>query len=209
MRLNVYIDGYNFYYGAVKKTDLKWLDFAKLCSLLFLDFEVHRIRYFSAVIIPPPDDLKKARRQLLYWRALRTLPNLSIHRGSFKPQEVVGRLLHPSDFGGQDRAPIKLFREKGSDVNLAAYLLRDVALRECDAVAVFSNDSDLKEAMRIAREDFGATVIFVNTERKKPCRDLSMTASEYREIRTGLLRVSQFPPVLYDEKGPITRPAEW
>ena len=34
MRTIVYIDAFNFYFGAVKGTPYKWLDFGKLCSLL-------------------------------------------------------------------------------------------------------------------------------------------------------------------------------
>ena len=29
-RVNVYIDGFNFYYGVVRNTPYKWLDFRKL-----------------------------------------------------------------------------------------------------------------------------------------------------------------------------------
>lgn len=35
MRTNVYIDGFNLYYGAVKGTPYKWLDVAALSAKLF------------------------------------------------------------------------------------------------------------------------------------------------------------------------------
>jgi len=34
LRTNVYIDGFNFYYGAVKGTPYRWLDFAQFCAVL-------------------------------------------------------------------------------------------------------------------------------------------------------------------------------
>ncbi len=34
MRTSVYIDGFNFYFRAVKNTPYKWLDFKKLVSIL-------------------------------------------------------------------------------------------------------------------------------------------------------------------------------
>lgn len=34
MRTAVYIDGFNFYYGAVKDTAYKWLDFKQLCKII-------------------------------------------------------------------------------------------------------------------------------------------------------------------------------
>ena len=51
MRTYVYIDGFNFYYGAVKNTPYKWLDFKKLLQLL-LDpkHNIISIKYFTAMV---------------------------------------------------------------------------------------------------------------------------------------------------------------
>ena len=35
MRMNVYIDAFNLYYGAVKDTPYRWLDLDALCRRLF------------------------------------------------------------------------------------------------------------------------------------------------------------------------------
>ena len=45
--------------------------------------------------------------------------------------------------------------EKGSDVNLASLLLLDGFNRDCDIVVIISNDSDLREPVRIARRELG------------------------------------------------------
>ena len=42
--------------------------------------------------------------------------------------------------------------EKGSDVNLACHLVADAFEKKCDAAFVISNDSDLLEPIRIARQ---------------------------------------------------------
>jgi hypothetical protein len=34
MKVNVYIDGFNLYYGVVKDTKYKWLNVAQMCRLL-------------------------------------------------------------------------------------------------------------------------------------------------------------------------------
>jgi len=52
--------------------------------------------------------------------------------------------------------------EKGSDVNLATYLLLDACRGDCDVAVVVTNDSDLKEPITIVREDLGMTVGVVN-----------------------------------------------
>jgi hypothetical protein len=33
MKVNVYIDGFNLYYGAVKGTPYRWLNLAEMCRL--------------------------------------------------------------------------------------------------------------------------------------------------------------------------------
>ena len=46
----VYIDGFNFYYGAVKGTPYKWLDLDRLCRLILPRGNIVKIRYFTARI---------------------------------------------------------------------------------------------------------------------------------------------------------------
>ncbi len=44
----VYIDGFNLYYGALKKTPYRWLDLAELCRLMLPTSDVQRINYYTA-----------------------------------------------------------------------------------------------------------------------------------------------------------------
>jgi len=48
--------------------------------------------------------------------------------------------------------------EKGSDVNLAAYLLRDAYRAACACAVIVSNDSDLLTPIRMAKADCGLFV---------------------------------------------------
>jgi hypothetical protein len=53
IRANVYVDGFNLYYGCMKGkgSGLKWLDLDALCSKhLIPSNPVNRIRYFTEVI---------------------------------------------------------------------------------------------------------------------------------------------------------------
>jgi hypothetical protein len=45
--MNIYIDGFNVYYGCLKGTPYKWLDVGALCSRLFPRDRINRIRYFG------------------------------------------------------------------------------------------------------------------------------------------------------------------
>ena len=88
-RTIVYIDGFNFYYGAVKDTPHKWLDFEAFCRLLLPRDSIVKIRYFTARISALPNDPQAPARQDTYLRALRTLPLIEIHYGHFatRPQQ--------------------------------------------------------------------------------------------------------------------------
>jgi hypothetical protein len=101
VRANVYVDGFNLYYGAVKGTPFKWLDIAALCRLLLPGDTINRIRYFTARIQPDPRDPDKSTRQQLYLRALRTTPDLTIHYGHYLSHNVRMPLTTP--VSGQPR----------------------------------------------------------------------------------------------------------
>jgi hypothetical protein len=79
---NVYVDGFNLYYGCLKGTSHKWLDLDALCRTLLPNNELQRIRYFTARVKVRHDPLAPV-RQDLYLRALSTLPHVSTHLGHF------------------------------------------------------------------------------------------------------------------------------
>ena len=56
MRTNVYIDGFNLYYGCLKGTPYRWLDLRKHCELLLPKHQIQRIRYFTAMVTARPQD---------------------------------------------------------------------------------------------------------------------------------------------------------
>jgi hypothetical protein len=88
-RANIYIDGFNFYYGCFANPSRpswashKWLDLGMYVAHLFPGYTIGRIRYFTALVDPPPTDPDQRNRQLVYLRALRTIPQLVIHEGRF------------------------------------------------------------------------------------------------------------------------------
>lgn len=207
MKTNVYIDGFNLYYGAVKNTPYRWLDIGKLCQLMLPNNTIHRIRYFTALVQPRPHDLQQAQRQQTYLRALTTIPNLSIHYGHFLSNPMRMRLATPSPRGPQTVAVIKT-EEKGSDVNLATHLLIDAFDHDFDVAVVISNDSDLELPLRFVRDKFQCHVGVLNPH-KTPSVSLLNVATFYKQIRHGVLRASQFAPIVTDAQGMIRKPAAW
>ena len=115
MVTNIYIDGFNFYYGAVKGTPYKWLNFAELCRILLPRHRIRRFYYFTAMVESRPGDPDQSARQQTYLRALKTLPNFTIVLGSFLSHVVTMPLAN-----GRGYVDVIKTQEKGSDVNLAA-----------------------------------------------------------------------------------------
>lgn len=206
MRVNVYVDGFNLYYGAVKGTKYKWLDLGKLSAFLFPGHTIHRIRYFTA-LIHTQSDPQAPQRQQAYLRAIETIPNLSVHLGIFlsHPTQMP---LHPPPESGSKTARVLRTDEKGSDVNLATYLLTDAFEQDYEMAAVISNDSDLAFPIEVVRQKFGLDVE-VLCPHKRMSWTLGQVASAQRPIRERLLRVCQFADVLTDRRGRIHRPPGW
>ena len=53
-KVNVYIDGFNLYYGALRGTPYKWLDLARLCQALLPSDTIQEIKYFTARVSARP-----------------------------------------------------------------------------------------------------------------------------------------------------------
>lgn len=98
--------------------------------------------------------------------------------------------------------------EKGSDVNLAAYLLRDAFMGDCDCAVVVSNDSDLLTPIRIAQQECKLVVGLI-TPRSHGSAELRKLANFQRPIRNHQLGASQLPAQLSDTAGTMTKPAGW
>ena len=214
MITNVYIDGFNLYYGSLRKTPYKWLDLLHLCHSLLPNKFINRIRYFTARIKPLPHDKQAPVRQNNYLRALTTLLNLTIHYGQFVSRSQtwpVDPMTYPIPGGPPQMAQILRTEEKRSDVNLATHLLIDCVDDTFDEVVVISNDSDLTLPIEFAANRFGKTVGVINPQRYgKPSRELSKVASwTYTRINPSVLAGSQFPAVVNAGNSRINKPASW
>ncbi len=205
---NVYIDGFNLYYGCLKGTPYKWLDLERFCRRMLPADEIGTIRYFTAHVSGKRDPGAPL-RQGIYLRALKTLPSVSTHFGAFLTHNVWMPLSSPPASGPRKVQVVKT-EEKGSDVNLASHLLLDGFRRSCDTAVVVSNDSDLTEPLRIARHDLGMKVGVLNPHPPdKRSRTLSQDAHFFKQIRPAVLSASQFPTTLLDSVGTFHKPAAW
>ena len=214
LKVNVYIDGFNLYYGALRGTPYKWLNLAAMCRRLLPDRDINRVRYFTARVASYPHDPQARARQRAYFRALETIPNLTTHYGRFSYHPATAPI-YPLTYADPSEPPerVRILKteEKRSDVNLATMLLIDCFDDEFDEAVVISNDSDLTLPIEYVIDKFGKRVGVINPHnRSRVSRELSEVASWfYRRINRSALANSQFPACMSDSRGVFRKPALW
>jgi hypothetical protein len=185
MRVGVYIDGFNLYYGgrrhfparAQPSPSWKWLDVRALSASFarWNGSQVDRVVYCTA-LRDRAGDPTSSTDQRTYLAALLAHRSVDhVEYGVYVSRIKKGLLLDgtagppvvvpcPGPTGLPARpvinvdgtsgllVDIRVFEEKGSDVNVGTHLLHDVLTQRVEAAIVISNDSDLALPVRLARE---------------------------------------------------------
>jgi hypothetical protein len=218
LRTIVYVDGFNLYFRLIEKRPaLKWLNVKRLAETVLSPKNVIvAVKYYTARVSGRLDPAAPARQQV-YLDALQTVPEISIHMGSFLTSEKFAALVKPPEFRPRITLPqpwpdvVKVLKveEKGSDVNLASHLLLDAFQNNFDVAAILSNDSDLVEPIRIVSQIMKKPVGLLSPV-ANPTRDLGQAASFIKRISVSNLAASQFPdPVLRVDGRPVHKPTSW
>jgi uncharacterized LabA/DUF88 family protein len=205
MKINVYIDGFNLYYGSIKGTPYKWMNPLIMARLLFPGDTINRIKYFTARVSARPSDPDQPIRQQTYFRALQTVPEIEIIEGSFLTKEV---MMPRANTNPQQYVRVIKTEEKGSDVNLAVHLVNDAYQKDFDLAAMVTNDSDLLEPLKIVKYQLGMPIGIVNPQ-KHPSFHLKQHATFIKTLRKGVLNASLFPTTLTDAHGTFHKPISW
>jgi hypothetical protein len=211
VRAYAYIDGFNLYNGAVKNLPgCKWLDLRKMCETLTpATCELDWIRYFTARVGDSQSDPGQPQRQEIYIRALRgECAPLSLHEGRFRTDtEMLELAGSPPET--PKRVKVRVKREKGSDVNLAAHLIADAAEGEIDLAMVITDDFDQEGALKLAKELYGIRLVVVSPRNRRNLAK-AVAADFYKQIHKDLLLACQLPEMALDHDGhEIHRPAAW
>lgn len=241
MRVGVYVDGYNLYYGGRAHcgrgtAGWRWLDVRALV-LPFSGWsgaQLHQIVYCTARV-DPNDSPSAATDQAIYLDALtaagsvdvieegrydswaKEAPLVSSMVGSKSPSLLVSSGAESWDSSlpirrtaaGTLLATVRKREEKGSDVNVATHLLRDVLKGEVDAAIVVSNDSDLALPLRFARDVVPLGTI--NPQKNYLAGALRGNPTQgpgrhwWKQLQPGDFLRSQLP----DPVGKYRRPAGW
>ena len=219
-----YIDGFNFYYLALKaKPQYKWLNPKALADgIVHDDTTVACVKYFSARVSGKISQ-SAHKKQNLYLRALMTIPAIDIILGKFVVREK-SVTLTPEEQHSLNRNKVlaSIAEEKRTDVNLASHLIYDACNDNFDIAYVITNDTDFVEPIKMVKEVIGKPIVIVAPrsliidEKKNkfgtsvPDSKLKNAASETYFINDSLLGDSQFPDEIHKKNGKIIRkPQDW
>jgi len=202
----IYIDGFNFYYGAVRGTAYKWLNLEECFRRLRPGDDIQRIYYFTALV-----DGSKGSRQQQYLKALTTLTLVHVILGKFKLKQVTCRI-NACKYPGS--RIFEMPEEKRTDVNIALQLLDDAHHDRADRFVIVSGDSDLVPALEMIKAQWPDKKFIVYVPSRHPIRgaavELRSAADKHKTFPLALLKVSQFPAQVADGRGGrIYKPTEW
>lgn len=229
MRAIFYIDGFNFYFLRTKaQPQFKWLNLKALADQIVPTGTIAvTVNYYTAPVSGKIDSEAPSRQAKLF-SALRTIPEINIIQGRFLSGEKWARAVQPirskpNGYLWVEPFPEAVFihktEEKGSDVNLAAHLVRDAYTNAFDVAYVLTNDTDLVEPIRIVSRDVKKPVGIV-----APCRpivkrghvipvpapSLASVSDFVHYIDDKELAAAQFPKVVTRAgKKDIHKPVEW
>ncbi len=145
----------------------------------------------------------------MYLRALYTLPRVSVHFGHFLVTYPRVALFDPPS-GSPTTAQIVKTEEKGSDVNLATFMLADAFRNDAEAYVVINNDSDLMQPLRLVQHELGHTVGILNPHPNPSHMLLRCKPTFTKSVRAGVVASCKLPDRIVDAYGStIEKPADW
>ena len=219
MDTTVYIDGFNLYYRLLKERPaIKWVNPLALAQRILPKNKIKKVRYFTARVSGRLDP-DAPKRQQLYLDALSTVPEIEVTFGTFLEKPKYAGLVKPKlAKSHENRMPFLKWpdvayiwktEEKGSDVNIATYMLLDGFQKKYDVAAILSNDSDLIEPIRVTKEILKKPVGLLSPV-NNPQRDLKAAATFLRHVTPADCAASQFPnPVILANGVEVFKDPTW
>jgi hypothetical protein len=194
-RVSVYIDGFNLYHAIddLGENHLKWLDLWALSETLIRPGEtVSAVKYFSAYATWMPAGYRRHQR---YVGALQSR-GVQFIEGRFKEKPMqckncgVRYIAH---------------EEKETDVNIGVHLMADGLKDRFDRALVISADTDLNEAVTVAKAEATGKQIAIVAPPKRKGRN----SNALFEVTVGRLRRSLLPEQIVWDGKTIIRPTEY
>ena len=230
LRTRVYIDGYNLYYGCLKKSAYKWLDLQLLTKHILATVLYERegesvphrlttpaIKYFTASILGAfASSADSIACQDLYHDALvaHLGGQLEIIKGHYDARRTRAYRWHPTKPPREcDAIEIWKLEEKRSDVSPALHTYSDAIRNEVDQIVVVTNDSDFEPALKMIRQHT-PTVIGLIAPIKAGSGNVNVKLKKYAHwIRSHIpdheIANSQLPPMVRRGQDVLHKPLSW
>jgi hypothetical protein len=207
MRVRVYVDGFNLYYRALRTSPYKWLNPLTLAQgLLDPADTIDCLRYFTARVSPRAGDPGAPKRQQAYLSALSGVQGIEVHYGHFL-SKIKRR---PTVQAPHVFVDVHDTEEKGSDVNLASFLLNNGYSDRYEAALVMTQDTDLFEPLRMVTENLKKVVGLVWLDGQQPGGRLTRVTSFVRHVTQARLAKAQFDnPTMARNGHLVHKPDEW
>lgn len=202
LRVKVYVDGFNFYYGMKSKNWKKyyWLDIVKYFELSLKDNqELISVNYYSATPLKAKD---KADKQDLWFSA---------NNESQKFRLILGRYMKKNMTCFGCGCAIQTFEEKESDVHLGVDIISDAYENSFDIAIIVSADSDMIPVVNKLKELDKQFFIYFPPGRHSSnleacCRSRPTQMDRYEKR----FKQSQFPDTITLPSGvSLTKPQDW
>ena len=218
LRTIVYVDGYNLYYGLLRKSKLKWLDLYSLFNEHVLDDRANllQVRYYTAPVLGRmSDDSSSTQRQSNYLQALRTMypGKLEIIEGKILATTPFQRLVQPIPQAPHlETVQVFDFNEKKTDVNLASDMLAGAWTDVFDQAVLCSNDSDLEGAFSTIKRHLphirlGLVAPILGEDHRHISKDLSKYADWSKILSPVHLKNAQLPERIPSSR--LCKPDTW
>ncbi len=218
MRTIVYIDGYNLYYGLLRKSKLKWLDIVTLFEKHVLDklAEVIEVRYYTAPVLGRmSDDIESPRRQRQYLQALRKIhpKKLVIVEGKILATKPHQRLVNSiPEAPHLETVQVYDFNEKKTDVNIASDLITGAWTKAYDQAVICSNDSDLEGALSAVKAHhpglrIGLVAPIASVDHRHISNDLAKNSDWKKILSIVHIESAQLPNSIPNSN--LRKPASW
>ena len=212
-RTRVYVDGFNLYYGAFRDGTFgayKWLNLVGFCQ----DIPPQGTSYRHGEIFHGTGEAQRDRSRSP--RASGDLHPSVAHaprdqhpHGTFSTHPKIRPVADPAAHC-QPAVEVIITEEKGSDVNLATYLLLDAFDDTLDTAVVISDDSDLLEPIKVVKERFDRRIVVIRIRTNRGSVFKNVADAVYDANRSRYYSQSQLPATLTSPSGKvINRPSGW
>lgn len=205
-RTIIYVDGFNFFYGAIKGSPNYWLNLERFFLAIRQHDDVRRIHYFTALVFG-----RDRPAQEVYLKALSTLPLVNVVLGKYKTKRLLCNVSACTHGGVRH---FETWEEKRSDVSIAVQMIDDAYQDACDNFVLVSGDSDLVPALHLIKLRYPEKQLIVYVPTRNKVRgaayELRGAADKHQDIPLALLKHCHFPSqIKYTDGSVLTKPSSW